>query len=155
MKKYGLVLAASLGLLALPGSAVAVDDCSYAGGGPAQVYTSGGATGGALLGACVNTGLPVDGGYVEVGQAGGGSYAVIDGSDANPANGAGYAGLSSAETGGRDTTCNDNDTGSGTNSGGCLYVKPLNTGAPVPLIACGNSSGPDYTSASRDGCSIP
>lgn len=151
------VLAASA-LLAVPQGAAADTDCGYAGGGPAQVYTSGGQTGDALVGACVDTGLPVDGGYVEAGTGTEGSYAVIDGSDSNPANAAGYAGLSTYEQGGSaDPTCDgvDNDPTSGTNSGGCLWLKPLGTGAEVPLIVCGNTSGTDWSSTTRDGCSIP
>jgi len=152
VKRIALLAIAGAGLLVVPGTASARTDCGYAGGGPAQVYTSGGVTGNAAAGACVDTGLPVDGGYAEVGN--GASYAVVDGSDNNPSNGAGYAALSGYESGSKDTSCDGTDSGSGTNSGGCLWIKALGVGAPVPLIACGLTSGPDYTAATRDGCSI-
>jgi hypothetical protein len=154
VKRIALLAVVGAGLLVVPGTATARTDCGYAGGGPAQVYTSGGVTGDALVGACLDTNTAVDGGYVEIGNGSRGTYAVVDGSDSNPSNAAGYGALSTYEAGSKDTSCDGVDSGSGTNSGGCLWIKALNLGAPVPLIACGLTSGPDYAAASRDGCSI-
>lgn len=158
MKQVGLIAAVALGLLALPGTGVANQGCSNG-----TVYTSGGGlSGGAstVVGACLDTGTgPFYGGTVEVGNGSAGSYGVIDGDERNslaPAgNDKGYAALSTYESGGKDTTCDGTDAGSGTNSGGCFWIKPLGVGAPVPLIACGSSSGQQFQAAGRDGCSIP
>jgi hypothetical protein len=159
----------------LPGTASAATDCSYAGGGPVVVWVDGvnddgGVTGDGLAGACVDTNTDFDGGYVEVGRGdgtddNGGSYAVIDGSEDNPAgNAQGYGALSTyesrdpenaADDGSPDPDCDGNDDDSAsTNSGGCLWIKAIDRGAPVPLISCGLTSGPDFVTATRDGCSI-
>ena len=184
LKRIALLAVIGAGLLALPGTASARTDCTYAG----QQNTSseyvtvwvspdadGGVTGDGLAGACadgVNQG-GIDGGYVEVGVGdgagdNGGAYAVIDGSDSNTAGAgqsAGYGALSDYETGATDDPdddCNglDEDNTAGghdgpdSNSGGCLWSKDANDGAEVPLISCGLTSGPDYTASNRDGCSI-
>ena len=158
MKKVGLFAAVALGLLALPGAGVANQGCNNG-----TVYTSGGGLSGTaetVVGVCVNTGTgPFYGGTAEIGTGSRGTYGVIDGDERNalaPAgNDKGYAALSTYETGGKDTSCDGTDAGSGTNSGGCLWIKTLGVGAPVPLIACGSSSGPQFQAAGRDGCSIP
>ena len=172
MRKMGVIAAlvlGALGVLAIPSSALAISDCSYASGttvGPVTVYTSGGRTGDALAGACADTGLAIDGGYAEVGSGSGQAYAIVDGSDANtePTGfGDGYIGVSNYESGAsRDADCATNgpDQGSAgtTNSGGCLGVDGVGWVAlpgAVPTPACGNSSGNDWANTSRDGCSIP
>jgi len=128
----------------------------------------------AAAGVCVNNtsdgGLVPVGGDLEAGAsptagAGGGPgvYAVLDGSDHNPVLPPvgpiptsvlqGYAGISNYETG----TANDGvDCGcaGGSNSGGAVGVKGVVT-LPVPLIVCGDTSGPDWDSNSRDGCFVP
>jgi hypothetical protein len=148
-----------------------------------------GGAGGAAVGACADTDLaagPVtaDGGYAEVGP--GGSYGVIDGSDANTGHAAGYAGFNNggiSEQGERDADCDGNDDdqtalgppphaggpagaphdGPDNNSGGCFWVR-TGAGDPVDgnktndvttLFICGNTSGPDWQSSKRDGCSVP
>lgn len=147
--------------MALPGSASAVTGCPYG-----SVYTSGGVGGNAAAGVCVDA--AGFGGYAEVGN--GGSYGVIDGSDNNPANSAGYAGFSTGTNAtspgdsSKDSSCNGADTASPSyNSGGCFWFKGA---GPVPaqnltvagvtsLFICGNTSGPDWETSTRDGCSIP
>ena len=122
----------------------------------------------AAVGVCVDTNTAADGGYAEIGQ--GGSYGIIDGSDANPGSGAGYAGLniSGVSDSSTDPTCDGSDDAAGShNSGGCFWIKPapdavnnaINT-APTTVVTdmfiCGNTSGPGWgTTATRDGCSIP
>jgi hypothetical protein len=128
-----LFAAVAVGILAVPGSAAAESDCSYATGtvqtvGPVTVYAdadgAAGTTGTAAVaaGACAD-GIGVagfDGGFAEVGAspedpgADGSSpvnlpdgYAVVDGSDANsdPAGQSdGYVGISNYETGGTRTS---------------------------------------------------
>lgn len=164
MKRIALLAVIGAGLLALPGTAAATSDCSFAGGGAAVVY--GTAVNGdpgadnALVGVCVDTNLPVDGGYAEVGSG----YGIIDGSDANPGNGAGYAGL---DAGGvsdtnKDPDCDGVDEGGNHNSGDCFWIKPapdavnaLLQNPVTALFICGNTSGADWSAAGRDGCSIP
>jgi hypothetical protein len=173
MRKVGVIAAlvlGAVGALAIPSSALAVSDCSYASGttvGPVTVYTDSGRTSDALVGACADTNTAIDGGYLEVGSGGPGSYAIVDGSDANsePTGfGDGYIGVSTYESGAsRDADCtNGPDQGAtgSTNSGGCAGIDPAipvvggNYVAGVP-VACGNTSGNDWASTSRDGCSIP
>jgi len=169
--------------------------CSYTGDGSetrvgndtVAVYTGDGVTDQATVaaGACVNLdgafapgGNRFDGGTAEAGAgtpAGGpGGYAVVDGDndnlDQSGQNGSqGYVGLSNFETGAARETCEPGtagESGSGTNSGGCLIVRdPTSSdpsspgddivGAPVPLLACGNDSGKQFEETTRDGCSIP
>lgn len=156
MKRIALLAVIAGGLLALPGSAGAISNCPYG-----TVYTSGGAGGNAALGVCVDTNTAADGGYVEVGQ--GGSYGIIDGSDANPAgNAQGYAGFvqpGAVADSSKDSACDGNDTAAPSrNSGGCFWFKPLGlnlTNAVTTMFVCGNTSGPDYATAKRDGCAIP
>ena len=169
MKKLGGLVLGLAALLALPGSAAGIADCSYRGGDAVAVavYTDGGRTEDSIAGVCVNTNAPVDGGYVEVGAGdgnadNGGIYAVADGSDANPGptlpvTGPGYVALSNYEGGGtaRDTNCDGMgaDPDGGTNSGGCLWVKPLGLAAPVPLLACSaDPVAPDWANTPEDGC---
>lgn len=160
--------------MALPSGASAIDDCSYAtgqGAGGLTVYTDEGRTEDSVAGVCLDTGLPVDGGYAEVGAGdgsgdNGGVYAVIDGSDANPDPVDGYGAISTYESGSPpdpDSDCNgiDEDDAAGghdgpdENSGGCLWLKPLNAGTAGVPLACGNTSGADWANTNRDGCSIP
>ena len=99
-----------------------------------------------------------DGGLVEAGTAAGGVYAIVDGDDANTFitdQGGGYAGLSNAETGQPESSCNPNtDDGSGTNSGGCLSIRNV-VSIPVPFVACGNVTGKSWERSGRDGCTVP
>jgi hypothetical protein len=95
------------------------------------------------VGVCVDTNTAVDGGYAEVGQ--GFTYAVIDGSNANPPPLTGYAGLD-PRPGVSDTSADPDgdgkdDAASSHNSGGCFWLKPL----PPAFVAA----------AGRDGCSTP
>src|SRR5262245_40815386 len=116
MRKVGVIAAMALGamaILAIPSSAFAVSDCSYASGttvGPVTVYgPGGGRTANSVAGVCADTNTqPLDGGYVEVGSGGPGSYAIVDGSDANSdptGNGDGYIGASTYESATRDSSC--------------------------------------------------
>ena len=100
-----------------------------------------------------------------------GYYAIVNGSDDNPAGTPliGYAGVSTYETGGKDQCEGDvfnalnngggpvedtDDNGGGTNSGGCGTVRGVVSVPGLPF-ACGNTSGQDWASAGRDGCTIP
>ena len=165
----------------LPGAASANIDCSHAtvqannvAGTSIDVGVQAGpgglsGTANAAVGACIDglsgLGSSIDGGAIEAGAGLGkgstpgapGVYAVADGDDANtdptPADQTGgYMGLSNYETDGTAPPCG---TGDGTNSGGCFYVKPLALGLPIPLIACGNTSGKAWSDTTRDGCSVP
>lgn len=144
--------------------------------GGVYVVTTPGRTGTATAaaGVCVNNvhsgGVAPEGGDLEAGVsptagAGGGPgvYAVLDGADNNdmiPPVGPiptsvlqGYAGISNYET----ATANDGENcncAGGSNSGGAVGVKGVVT-LPVPLIVCGDTSGPDWDSNSRDGCFVP
>lgn len=180
MKRIGLI-AAALSLVALTGNAAAVPydgtTCSYTSTatvavpvGPATVYAGGGGMSGAAsaaAGVCVYDAAGVGaggntfhGGSVEVGEGAPGAYAVVDGSNQNTdplGSGDGYVGVSTFETG----TKGNCDSGSGTNSGGCLGIKPLGLELPVPLIVCGNTSGNVWADTQagggtgRDGCALP
>ena len=163
MKRIALLAVIVGALVALPGSATARTDCSYT---ASPVYTSGGVTGDALLGVCVDTNTAADGGYLEIGSNGTNHYAVIDGSDVNPGAAGGYGGVVTGyETGAQDQCdqpADQTDEGSGTNQGGCFSVRAGNSsGSPVLIsvpgipLACGNTTGPDWTNAGRDGCTIP
>ena len=147
--------------MALPGPASARTDCAYAGGGPVQVYTSGGVTGDALLGACVDLNQgQLDGGYAEIGSNGTNHYGVVDGSDVQPGQAAGYGGIVTGyETGQTEPACDQSDgyltpAEGGTNSGGCFAIRGVIAVPGVPL-ACGNTTGADWTASSRDGCTAP
>ena len=146
--------------MALPATASARSDCAYAGGGPVAVYTSGGVTGDALLGACVdlNQGT-VDGGYAEIGSGASGAYGVVDGSDVQPGQAAGYGAITTGyESGGKEPCdlSDDHQTNAegGTNSGGCFVIRDVIAIPGVPL-ACGNTTGADFTESRRDGCTAP
>src|SRR5687768_1532419 len=94
------------GALAMPAGAAAQangDDCSYTTtGNPAAGVQAGaggmtGDGGTTAVGACVNAPTPegtFQGGSVEIGTGGNGSYAVIDGDNQNSDPGDGYMGLS-------------------------------------------------------------
>jgi hypothetical protein len=131
-----------------------------------DVYSGPGSTGNAgtsATGACAN--VNGFGGFVEEGSGTPGSYVVVDGSNNNPAQGAGYMGLSNYD----DSTTNkyscsqkSGDPAS-TNGGGCFGLKPTGTtvdfnalglGA-VPTPMCGDTSGPNWNQTPRDGCFIP
>lgn len=202
MKRIAILAALVVGLVAaLSGNATAANtDCTYNDAAGSQVetgvpqvdaalnnrvevYTGSGRTEDAIVGVCVNTDEDFDGGYAEVGSGGPGTYAVIDGSEQNPAGQAqGYGGISTYENGtdGHDA-CSPNVTnavgnptgpiadadpvdegGSGTNGGGCLTLRGGTSSSAaelvsVPLVplACGSQSGPDWADATRDGCTIP
>jgi hypothetical protein len=156
LKRIALLAVIGAGMMALPGSAGAISNCPYG-----TVYTSGGAGGNAALGVCVDLNTPIDGGYAEVGN--GASYGIIDGSDANPAgNGQGYAGFvtpGGVSDSSKDASCDGSDDAAASrNSGGCFWFKPLGLNLTNPvttMFVCGNTSGPDYATATRDGCAIP
>jgi hypothetical protein len=141
-------------------------DCSYTddGGQLVGVETGSGMTGSADIaaGGCVNAPTPVgtmQGGTVEVGAGNGTEpYAVIDGDNENAGALAGYGALSGYESSGaRDAECSatgpDQGMG-GSNSGGCFGVG-AGPWFPVPLIACGSTSGNTWVNTTRDGCAIP
>ena len=184
MKRIALLAALAAGLVALPGSAAARTDCSYNsvanGGNGLPVYAPDtavggkGVTGDAIVGACVDAGGGV-GGYAEIGSNGTNHYGVIDGHDGNPSSSAGYGGIVTGYETGTQDQCDpnilapdgtdvgdDTDEGSGTNQGGCFSVRAGNSsGSPVLVsvpgvpLACGNTSGPAWDDAGRDGCTIP
>jgi hypothetical protein len=89
-----------------------------------------------------------------------GAYVIADGDDANTLNNSsGYIGVSNYESGTNSTcpTLQDPTTpndGSGTNSGGYVGVKGV-LFLPVPFVACGFTSGPNFGTAGRDGCGVP
>ena len=170
------LLAAAIGLLALPANAAAQaadgSSCSYTdvNGGVVGVEAGGsGMTGqaDAAVGLCVNAPTPVgtlQGGSGEIGVGNGTqAYAVIDGDNENADPADGYMGLSNFETGaGRDANCSgdgpDQGAANSSNSGGCFGIDGgpwvgLPTAVPTPI--CGNSSGNSWFSTSRDGCSNP
>lgn len=119
--------------------------------------TTAGAVDGGAISAGVNSGSSQGrlcaAGLEEDNPVNTGAYAVIDGDDSNTANLRGYGALSNNEEGGTED-CAQGNNGSNTNSGGSFGVDGVAT-APVPLIACGFTSGPDYGSTGRDGCYIP
>jgi hypothetical protein len=184
MRKVTL-LGLALGVVALgmPGGAAANkqagygSNCDYAtaggntgvgqtvAGNQVFVYTGTGSTGNAgttAVGGCVNVPAgagALEGGTAEIGtDAARGSYAVIDGNNANQAQGAGYMGLSNYEDGSPDPTpCNGNDSdGNGSNGGGCVGTKTTPAvNLPIPLIICGDTSGKDWNDTGRDGCFTP
>jgi hypothetical protein len=169
LKRIALLAVIGAGLVALPGTASATSDCTFANGNPGPggtVVPYGTAVNGdkgadnAIVGVCVDTNTAADGGYAEVGSG----YGIIDGSDANPGNGAGYAGLNAGGVSdtSKDAACDGVDSGGGHNSGGCFWIKPapsaVNALLQNPVTAmfiCGNTSGADWSAATRDGCSIP
>jgi len=176
MKRLGL-FAAALGVLAVPGSAFGEangDDCSYTTTGQVAVVGvqagPGGMPGnaGTAVGVCVNTdnGSGLEGGSVEVGTGGNGTYAVIDGDNQNVDPVDGYAGLSSYEDGPpSDPNCADGPDGgsaSSTNAGGCFGVDggpqldlTLLRSLGIPTPVCGNTSSNEWNNTPRDGCSNP
>jgi hypothetical protein len=170
LKRFAVFAALAASIMVLPASSSARTDCSTSDAtqsvaGITVGVTAGGAgtTGqGTAVGGCVDGLSSVtpgfDGGLVEAGTAAGGVYAIVDGDDTNTAvsdQGGGYAGVSNVETGGSPEACNPNtDTGSGTNSGGCLSIRNI-AAVPLPLLACGNSSGKSWENSQRDGCTIP
>lgn len=87
-------------------------------------------------------------------------YAVVDGDDANtdPSatdQSAGYFGVNTGFETGTKGPCPPNNSGTGTNSGGCLYLRPGGPAiAGVPII-CGNTDGPSWDSSTADGCYLP
>ena len=173
MRRISFIAAAATAALALPATAGADtysgSDCAYTGDeqahqavGPLVVYADadggGGMTGTATAsgGACANgLGLPgADGGTLEAGTGGPGSYVIVDGDNQNAdptGQGDGYFGASTYETGAKG---NCSGGGTGSNSGGCFGVDGVPVTVPLP-IACGNTSGNTWVSTTRDGCSIP
>lgn len=85
-----------------------------------------------------------------------GVYAVIDGDDDNTAvstQGGGYIGVSNFETDGT-SACDGVDDAGGSNGGGCFTVRGV-ISLPVPLLACGNTTGKGWDASGRDGCTVP
>jgi hypothetical protein len=182
VKRSIFIVAAAVGALAMPGSALAQDvhngsDCSYTADeqhrravGGVVVYAdtngSGGLTGEAdtSAGACandLNLATPagtLQGGSVEAGAgdpSDDGAYAIVDGDNENvdPAEqGDGYFGVSTFESGELDGSCDGG--GDGSNSGGCTGIDGAGE-VEVGVIACGNTSGNVWANTERDGCSIP
>lgn len=180
MKRIAVLSAVAMVAAIIPASASAVGTtCSYTStqtqlvsAGGVVVYEGSGMSGEATaaVGACAYA--PTDlgpagsfaGGTVEVGvgtPAGGpGAYAIVDGDNANAdalGYSDGYIGVSNFETSPPKGGC---DTGTGTNSGGCIGIKPAGIEtpaalAPVLIVACGNTSGNTWASAGRDGCAVP
>jgi hypothetical protein len=120
----------------------------------------------AAAGVCIYSptsagGVTAAGGTAEVGAgtpAGGpGAYAIVDGDNANAGDptgsGDGYIGVSNFENTPPKGNCDGG--GAGTNSGGCFEIKNVTPPLPVPLLACGNTTGNTWDGASRDGCAIP
>lgn len=171
--RRGLAVALVAGsLMALPATSSARTDCTFANGNPGAgglVVVYGSAVNGdpgadnALVGVCVDTNLPAaDGGYAEIGQGAG--YVVIDGSDVDGGDRAGYVGLNlgGVSDSNKDTNCDGVDSGGDHNSGGCFWLKPappavnaLLQNPVTAMLMCGSISGPDWAAAGRDGCSIP
>lgn len=165
-----LILAAIAALtLALPTASSARTDCSTSDAtqqvaGITLGVTAGGAgttQQGTAVGICLdgvsNVTPGFDGGLVEAGTAAGGVYAIVDGDDTNTLitdQGGGYAGLSNVETGSQEPCDPNTDTGSGSNSGGCLAIRNI-AALPVPFIACGNVTGKSWENSARDGCTVP
>jgi hypothetical protein len=177
----GLVgLMSGAGLVVGTGAAHALynSDCTGTTVGGVTIGTVSGPSNGMGTGVCEGGG-PVpgfSGGAVEAGVGTGGSrlctvpptqvpgpgvYVIADGNDANQlSESSGYIGLSNNETGAQETCPPPGSTGtpsngSGTNSGGYVGVKPLGIYEPVPLVACGFTSGPNFSNAGRDGCAAP
>lgn len=169
-----LTLTAALLTLALPTSAAARTDCSYA-PGPVYAETTSGSSGTSdsadiAAGLCVDTGSGnFQGGLVEggIGLDNGellgqqdilgarvpGVYVIWDGDDTNTlvTDGlGGYAGVSNYENHERQP-CSQVPSGSGTNSGGCLVIRSITQIGGVP-VACGNVAGKSWENSARDGC---
>ena len=166
MKRIALLAVIGAGLMALPGTATAINECP--GGGAVETWGSAlgggsGVGGNAAVGVCVDTDAApgvADGGYVEVGN--GGSYGVVDGSDDNAGNAGGYAGFvtpGSVADSSKDSCDGSDDASPSHNTGGCFWLKaPANlnlTNAVTTMFVCGNTSGKYWAQSSRDGCSIP
>jgi hypothetical protein len=149
LKRIALLAVIGAGLLALPSSAAAQSGAANCPGG-VEVSASG---------ACVYVEAPVTGADVGgelVLNAGGCSY--INGWTTNPGT-PGYAGLCTLAP--HDAGCGPDDEGSGANTGGCFWIKPLpvdQTALQNPvtdMFICGNTSGEDPQASGRDGCKIP
>jgi hypothetical protein len=137
-------------------------------GACAQTADTGGFQGGSVeAGAAPTKGVVGPQGSAVTGVPG--AYAVVDGNDNNtappagsPGASKGYIGVSNYEDGTQDPDCNGDDRNGSlgsTNSGGCVGLKNTPVNLPVPLVVCGNTSGPDWNggngSGDRDGCFIP
>jgi hypothetical protein len=150
IKKFGLLAAVIVGVLAVPGTAAAThsdgvnSNCTYAGpptAGDTTVYAQAtpngsGSSGSAdvAAGACMNDETAPTGGFqggvAECGAGtpaspggGNGAYCVIDGDDANPDPADGYQGIGNYETGTGQANCAtgaDSGQGGTTNSGRCF-----------------------------------
>jgi hypothetical protein len=183
VKRIGVVVAAVIGVIAVPGTASAATDgttCSYTstqqlavpipGTGIVAYADADGGSGmsgqaNAAAGVCVYspTTLPTGafaGGTGEVGEGtstGGlpGAYAVIDGSNANTDPQGASDGYAGVSNYETGTTGNCSGGGTGTNSGGCFEIKPTGVALPVPLLVCGNTSGDTWSNTVRDGCAVP
>ena len=170
MKHTGLLVVFLVAALVAPTGAFARTDCTtsdatQAVAGITVGVTAGGpgTTGqGTAVGACLDGLSSVtpgfDGGLVEAGTAAGGVYAVVDGDDANTAITeitGDYIGVSNVETSSAREPCDPaTNTGSGSNSGGCLVLRSV-LAIPVPLLICGDASGKSWENSSRDGCWLP
>jgi hypothetical protein len=178
MRKFSLLgLVVGIVMLAVPVAASANQaagytgtDCTWAAnegatnvGGAGAVYVYNGTAGStgnpgtSATGACVN--VNGFGGYAENGSGTQGSYTVVDGSNNNPDPGDGYVALSNYEDGTAHPCNSTGGTNGSTNGGGCLTFKGVGPVPPTKIadgpFACGNTSGDDFNSTTRDGCFIP
>jgi hypothetical protein len=150
LKRIALLAVIGASLLALPSSASAQQpNCPDDGLPPAEVNVT-------SNGLCA-VGPAGEGGELVV-NPGGCSY--INAWSDNPGT-PGYAGICTQTTT-TDPGCDGIDAGSGSNEGGCFWIKPadpaVNQALQNPVTAmfiCGNTSGEDPAASSRDGCSIP
>jgi hypothetical protein len=174
--------AAALAAVALPSGAVAQtaatgSDCAYTSDAETRIATvphvvvyveSGGDAGmtgqaDAAGGVCTN-GLGIttpvnhlDGFTLEAGaDLDGEVYAIGDGDNHNTDIRDvtdGYGGVSTYETGNKGSC--DAPPGTGSNSGGCFTLGPIQDVVRLPLpIACGNRSGNTWSNTARDGCVV-
>jgi hypothetical protein len=178
MRRFGVIVAAMLGVAAAPAPALANHGttCTYTSGQAVVVpvpgtgvvvYEGSGMSGqaAAAVGVCLYSPTSVGpdtiyGGTVEAGAgapAGGpGAYAIVDGDNNNvdtTGTSDGYVGVSNFETSPPKGSCNAG-SGTGTNSGGCFEIPPVAPPLPIPLIACGNTSGNTWDAGTRDGCRL-
>ena len=153
MTRIALLALIGAGLMALPSSAAAQSGATKC-PSSAEAHVAGEH----VLYVCVHVnGL---GGEIVINPA----RSYINGWSSNPGSTAGYAGFANTHT--RDGDCDGDDEGSGSNYGGCFWIKDapwfVNDGLNGPfesfvtaMFICGNTSGEDPDNSARDGCSIP
>ena len=161
MKRIALLAIVVGGLLALPSSAAAqTSDCPNDIAGIAHVSSPPYPP----VYACADSNGAAPGGVGGEGLYDPAGCSYVNGWSDNP-DGKGYAGICT-QTRTTDPGCDGIDGGSGSNTGGCFWIKPapddvnqaLNSGAVGTVTAqfiCGNTSGEDPNNTTRDGCSIP